>query len=179
MARRSTSFAAGMILAEEEKIRRIIGRAARKGAEATRHNIMFDSATGTSWHRRINNIRKQPIGARKETGKMLESVKFSRPVKDKTTGLWIASFGFPFAENTFGNIANTRSSKKYTNRLDSMRNPKFRPWGSDKNYIAMQEYGSEMPGSNIKVGMHATRKALVVSHKYIVEEMSKLYKKVK
>ena len=179
MAKRSKSFAAGFIDLQEEKVRRIIGRAARKGADATRHNIMFESATGTAWHRRINKMRKQPIGARRETGKMLESVRFSRPVKNTTTGLWEASFGFPYAENTFGNIANTRSSKKYTSRLDSMRNPKFRPWGSDKNYIAMQEYGSDMPGSNVKVGMHATGKAMVVVQKYIVDEMSKLYKKVK
>jgi hypothetical protein len=60
-----------------------------------------------------------------------------------------------------------------------MRNPKFRPWAADKNYIAMQEYGSEMPGSNVKVGMHATRRALVMAEKYALQELGKLYKKGK
>lgn len=180
MAKRSTIINADAWLdAQEEKIRRIIGRAARIGAEETRNNILGGSPTGSQWHVMINKMRGNQFGARKETGKMLESVKFSRPVWNTETKMWEASFGFPFSSTGFGGIRDTRSSAKYRKRADSMRNPKFRPWASDKNYIAMQEYGSEMPGSNVRVGMHATRRALVIAEKYAMQEFGKLYKKVK
>jgi hypothetical protein len=124
-------------------------------------------------------MRGNQFGARKETGKMLESVKFSRPVWNDKDGIWEASFGFPFSSSGFGGIRNTRSSAKYKAKADTMRNPSFRPWASDKNYIAMQEYGSEMPGSNVRVGMHATRRALATAEKYAMQELGKLYKKGK
>jgi len=43
----------------------------------------------------------------------------------------------------------------------------------------MQEYGAEMPGSNVRVGMHATRRALAVAEKYAMQEFAKLYRKTK
>ena len=180
MARRSTLIdAQAWIDAQDEKIRRIMGRAARLGAEETRKNILGGSPTGSQWHVMINKMRGNQFGARKETGKMFESVKFSRPAWNPETKMWEASFGFPFSPSGFGGIRDTRSSAKYQKRVESMRNPKFRPWAADKNYIAMQEYGSEMPGSNVKVGMHATRRALAMAEKYAMQEFGKLYKKVK
>lgn len=180
MARRSTIIdAEAWVGKQEEKVRLIVGRAARLGAEETRKNILGGSPTGSQWHVMINKMRGNQFGARKETGKMFESVKFSRPQWNTETKMWEASFGFPFSPTGFGGIRDTRSSAKYQKRVDSMRNPKFRPWASDKNYIAMQEYGSEMPGSNVKVGMHATRRALVMAEKYALQELGKLYKKGK
>ena len=164
---------------EVEKIRRIIGRAARTGAIETRKHILGGSPTGTQWHVQANRRRGNAYGARVETGKMLESVSFSRPKWDPATKSYKASFGFPYAEGTFGNIRNVRPSSKYAAKIDMMRSPSFKPWGSDKNYFAMQEYGSEMPGSNVKRGMHATRRAMVVVQKQIDSEMSRFYKKGK
>jgi len=178
--RRSTVFdSSDWIDKQSLKIRRIMNNAAKKGAAMVRDNIMFDSSTGSEWHKKINARRKQNIGARKETGKMLESVKFSRAVMDPKTKMWEASFGFPYSPKGFRGIRDTRSSPKYKAKADTMRNPKFRPWASDKSYIAMQEYGSEMPGSNVRVGMFATRKALVEVKAEVLREMGKLYKKAK
>lgn len=164
---------------EVEKVRRIIGRAARTGAIETRRHIWGGSPTGTRWHVEANKRRGNAYGARIETGKMYESVSFSRPVWDPKTKTYTASFGFPYAAETFGNIRNIRASSKYKAKIDQMRSPNFKPWASDKNYFAMQEYGSEMPGSNVRVGMHATKKAMVVVTNQIRTEMSKLYKKGK
>jgi hypothetical protein len=171
---------------EVEKIRRIIGRAARTGAIETRKHILGGSPTGTQWHVQANARRQRAgtypgrgYGARIETGKMIESVSFSRPKWDPATKAYKASFGFPYAEGTFGNIRNVRPSSKYAAKIDMMRSPNFQPWASDKNYFAMQEYGSEMPGSNVKRGMHATRRAMVIVRKQIDSEMSRFYKKGK
>jgi hypothetical protein len=164
---------------EVEKIRRIIGRAARTGAVETRKHILGGSPTGTQWHVQANKRRGNAYGARIETGKMLESISFSRPKWDSNTKSYKASFGFPYAPGTFGNIRNVRPSSKYAQKIDMMRSPSFKPWASDKNYFAMQEYGSEMPGSNVKRGMHATRRAMVIVRKQIDSEMSRLYKKGK
>lgn len=164
---------------EVEKIRRIIGRAARTGAVETRRHIWGGSPTGTKWHVEANRRRGNAFGARIETGKMYESISFSRPVWDPKQKAYVASFGFPYSPNTFGHIRNVRSSSKYADKIDKMRNPNFKPWASDKNYFAMQEYGAEMPGSNVKVGMHATERAMVVVVKQITDELSKLYKRGK
>lgn len=164
---------------EVEKIRRIIGRAARTGAIETRKKIMAGSPTGTSWHVWANRRRGNNYGARIETGKMLDSISYSRPKWNSQTKRYEASFGFPYAPGTFGNIRNIRPSSGYKAKIDQMRSPDFRPWASDKNYFAMQEYGSEMPGSNVRKGMHATRRAMTIVLKQIDSEMSKLYKKGK
>ncbi len=171
---------------EFEKIRRIIGRGARTGAIETRKHILGGSPTGSQWHVQANARRQKAgtypgrgYGARIETGKMIDSVSYSRPKWNPATKSYQASFGFPYAPGTFGNIRNVRPSSKYKQKIDMMRSPNFRPWASDKNYFAMQEYGSEMPGSNVKRGMHATRKAMVVVMKQIESEMLKLYKKGK
>lgn len=164
---------------EVEKIRRIMGRAARTGAVETRKHILGGSPTGTQWHVQANRRRGNKYGARVETGKMLESISFSRPKWDSATKSYKASFGFPYAPGTFGNIRNVRPSSKYAAKIDMMRSPNFQPWAADKNYFAMQEYGSEMPGSNVKRGMHATKRAMVIVRKQIDSEMSRLYKKGK
>jgi hypothetical protein len=164
---------------EFEKVRLIIGRGARTGAIETRKNILGGSPTGTQWHIQANRRRNNAYGARRETGKMLDSVAYSRAKWDPQTKSYRASFGFPYAPGTFGNIKNVRSSAKYAARIDTMRAPNFKPWASDKNYFAMQEYGSEMPGSNVKRGMHSTRRAMVLVKKQIEAEMSRLYKKGK
>lgn len=167
------------LAAEEEKIRRMIGRASRTGAIKMREKILGGSPTGSRWHVMINRMRGNQYGARVETGKMLESVHFSRPVWDPKTKTYTATFGFPYSSTGYGNIRNTRASAKYRSRLDSMRDPKFKPWGSDKNYIAMQEYGSQMPGSNVRVGMHSGEYGLMYAKKQLLEELSKHYKKGK
>ncbi|NBU93963.1 MAG: hypothetical protein EBS18_05425, partial [Actinobacteria bacterium] len=59
---------------EVEKVRRIIGRAARTGAIETRRHIWGGSPTGTRWHVEANKRRGNAYGARIETGKMYESV---------------------------------------------------------------------------------------------------------
>lgn len=180
MAKRSASFdSSDWLDAQTLKIRRIMNNAARKGAEETRKNIMSAPPTGSPWHVMINKRRGQPDHARKETGKMFESVRASRAVWNNETKLWEASFGFPYSPTGFMGIRDTRSSAKYKAKADTMRNPKFRPWASDKNYIAMQEYGAQMPGSNVRVGMNATGRAMEVVKKDILLEMGKLYKKVK
>jgi hypothetical protein len=164
---------------EFEKIRLIIGRGARTGAIETRKHILGGSPTGTQWHVQANKRRNNDYGARIETGKMLDSVAFTRAKWDPSTKSYKASFGFPYAPSTFGNIRNVRPSSKYSAKIDKMRSPNFQPWATDKNYFAMQEYGSEMPGSNVKRGMHATRRAMLVVTKQIEVEMSRLYKKGK
>lgn len=165
--------------AEEEKIRRMIGRASRIGAIKMREKILGGSPTGSKWHARINRIRKNKYGARVETGKMLDSVHFSRPVWDPKTKTYSATFGFPYSPSGFGGIRNSRASAKYTSRLEGMKDPKFKPWGTDKNYMAMQEYGSEMPGSNVRVGMHAGEYGMLYAKKQLLEELAKHYKKGK
>jgi hypothetical protein len=164
---------------EVEKIRRILGRAARTGAIETRKHILGGSPTGTQWHVQANRRRGNDWGARRETGKMLESVAYSRAKWDPKSKSYKATFGFPYAPGTFGNIRNIRPSSKYSAKIDAMRGENFQPWATDKNYFAMQEYGSEMPGSKVKKGMHATRRAMVVVRKQIKSEMSALYKKGK
>jgi hypothetical protein len=171
---------------EIEKIRRIIGRAARTGAIETRKHILGGSPTGSRWHIQANARRQEAgtypgrgYGARIETGKMIDSVSYSRPKWNPVTKSYTASFGFPYAANTFGNIRNVRPSSKYREKVDQMRSPSFKPWASDKNYFAMQEYGSEMPGSNVKVGMHSTRRAMVEVRRQLLMEMSKYYKRGK
>lgn len=165
--------------AEEEKIRRMIGRAARTGAIHMRKKILGGSPTGSKWHVKINRARGNQYGARVETGKMLESVHFSRPKWNTKTKAYEASFGFPYSPSGFGGIRNVRASAKYKSRLDAMRDPKFKPWGTDKNYIAMQEYGSQMPGSNVRVGMHAGEYGMLYAKKQLLEELNKYYKKGK
>lgn len=164
---------------EFEKIRRIIGRGARTGAIEMRKHILGGSPTGTGWHVQANRRRKNAYGARVETGKMLDSVAFTRAKWDPSTKAYKASFGFPYSPSNFGNIGNVRPSSKYSAKIDLMRAPNFKPWASDKNYFAMQEYGSEMPGSNVKRGMFAGRRAMVVVTKQVESEMSRLYKKGK
>jgi hypothetical protein len=165
--------------AEEEKIRRMIGRAARTGAIKMREKILSGSPTGSKWHARINRMRGNQYGARVETGKMLESVHFSRPVWDAKTKSYSATFGFPYSSSGFKGIRNSRASAKYASRLDGMKDPSFRPWGIDKNYMAMQEYGSEMPGSNVRVGMHSGEYGMLYAKKQLREELAKHYKKGK
>jgi len=173
--------------AEEEKIRRMVGRASRIGAIKMREKILTGSPTGSKWHARINRERKKTgayagqrgYGARIETGKMLESVRFSRPVWDPKTKTFSATFGFPYSPSGFGGIRNSRASAKYKSRLEGMKDPKFQPWGTDKNYMAMQEYGSQMPGSNVRVGMHAGEYGMLYAKKQLLEELSKYYKKGK
>jgi hypothetical protein len=178
MPRRSVDLEKGLEQ-EFEKIRLIIGRGARTGAIEMRKNILGGSPTGTQWHVQANRRRKNAYGARVETGKMLDSVAFTRAKWDPSAKAYKASFGFPYSPNNFGNIANVRPSSKYSAKIDSMRAPNFKPWASDKNYFAMQEYGSEMPGSSVKRGMHAGRRAMVIVVKQVELEMSKLYKKGK
>jgi hypothetical protein len=164
---------------EFEKVRRIIGRGARTGAIEMRKHILGGSPTGTQWHVQANRRRDNDYGARIETGKMLDSVAFTRAKWDPSSKAYKASFGFPYSASTFGNIRNVKASSKYSAKIDTMRAPNFKPWASDKNYFAMQEYGSEMPGSNVKRGMYSGRRAMVVVTKQIEAEMSRLYKKGK
>lgn len=168
------------LLREEEKIRRLLGRAARIGAIYTRKKILGGSPTGTQWHVIANRRRGNDYGARRETGKMLDSVSFSRPKWNPQTKRYIATFGFPYAPNTFGNIRNVRPSAKYRSRIDEMRAPNFKPWASDKDYFARQEYGSEMPGVDKPYrGMHATRYGMREAQKYLESELGRMYKKGK
>lgn len=167
------------LAAEEEKIRLMVGRAARKGAIEMRKKILAGSPTGSAWHIKINRARNNEYGARVETGKMLDSVHFSRAKWNSKTKTYEASFGFPYSPTGFGGIRNSRASAKYKSRVDAMRDPKFKPWGTDKNYIAMQEYGSKMPGSNVRRGMHAGQYGMHFAKKQLLEELAKHYKKGK
>ena len=79
-----------------KNIKRAIGRAAEAGASAVRNDaILRGSPTDSAWHYFANLIRGNDYGARKDTGRMLNSVGSSQGVRDGVFGTIAASYGLP------------------------------------------------------------------------------------
>ena len=77
-------------------IKKAIGRAAEAGASAVRNDaILRGSPTDSAWHYFANLIRGNDYGARKDTGRMLNSVGSSQGVRDGVFGTIAASYGLP------------------------------------------------------------------------------------
>jgi hypothetical protein len=150
---------------ESEFIRRAVGYAAYKGAEAMRDKVL-NSPTGTSWHEAINKERgNQSLSARYETGTMFESIARTRGKiianKDRRRrSSAVASFGWPLDSSGIIKDAPTSPTSK------GKKMPDGPGWRSDPKYFMMQEYGFNNEGDMVpgmfsqRAGVKAAKEAL-------------------
>lgn len=149
---------------ESEFIRRAVGYAAYKGADAMRDKIL-NSPTGTKWHNAINEQRGNPAGARYETGTMFESVartygKIIANQDRRKRSSAVASFGWP--TDSSGMIKDAPRSPM----TKGTRMPDGPGWHSDPRYFMMQEYGFNNEGDMVpgmlsqRAGVEAAKLAL-------------------
>lgn len=104
-----------------ENIKTAISRAAQQGAAAVRTDaILKGSPTDSAWHYFANIVRGNDYGARKDTGRMLNSVGSSQGVRDGVFGTIAASYGLPtsgpdyFMEQDQGYTFTTWSGRQQT-----------------------------------------------------------------
>jgi hypothetical protein len=149
---------------ESEFIRRAVGYAAYKGADAMRDKVL-NSPTGTKWHRAINEQRGNPTAARYETGTMFESIARTYgkiiPNQDRRKrSAAVASFGWPVDSSDTIKDAPMSPTTKGT------RMPDGPGWRSDPKYFMMQEYGFNNEGDMVpgmfsqRAGVEAAKLAL-------------------
>lgn len=140
---------------ESEFVRRAVGYAAYKGAQAMRDKIL-NSPTGTNWHAKYSELRGKP-GARYETGTMFESVGRTYgkiiPNRDRRRrSSAVASFGWPADSNGMPKDL-PRNPLTKGKRLPD--NP-YQQWHEDPRYHMMQEYGFDNEGEMVE-GMFSQR----------------------
>lgn len=140
---------------ESEFIRRAVGYAAYKGADAMREKIL-NSPTGTKWHAKYSADRGKP-GARYETGTMFESVartygKIIANQDRRKRSSAVASFGWPADANGMPKDL-PRNPLTKGKRLPD--NP-YQQWHEDPRYHMMQEYGFDNEGEEVE-GMFSQR----------------------
>lgn len=138
-----------------EDMRRAVGLAAYRGANAMRDKIL-NSPTGTDWHAHYSAMRGRP-GARYETGTMFNSVSKTRGKivenPDKRRRAYVtASFGWPVDSSGMIKDLPYNPLSKGT---DQPSNP-YDQWHSDPRYQMMQEYGFNNEGTWVK-GMFSQR----------------------
>jgi hypothetical protein len=148
---------------ESEFIRRAVGYAAYKGAEAMRDKVL-NSPTGTNWHKAISRERGKP-DARYETGTMFESIgrtygKIIANQDRRKQSSAIASFGWPLDNS--GIIKDAPMSPLTKGK----QMPDGPGWRSDPKYFMMQEYGFNNEGDMVpgmfsqRAGVEAAKLAL-------------------
>jgi hypothetical protein len=143
---------------ESEFIRRAVGYAAYKGAEAMRDKVL-NSPTGTRWHEAINKQRGNPtLTARYETGTMFESIArtYAKIVANqdrRKRSSAVASFGWPLDSSGIIKDAPMSPTTKGT------RMPDGPGWRSDPKYFMMQEYGFNNEGDMVP-GMFSQREGV-------------------
>jgi len=143
---------------ESEFVRRAVGYAAYRGAEAMRDKVL-NSPTGTSWHEAINKQRgNSSLTARYETGTMFESIgrTYAKIVVNqdrRKRSSAVASFGWPLNSAGIIKDAPTNPTSK------GKRMPDGPGWRSDPKYFMMQEYGFNNEGDMVP-GMFAMREGV-------------------
>ena len=156
---------------ESEFIRRAVGYAAYKGAEAMRDKIL-DSPTSTKWHAYYSSLRGKP-GARYETGTMFESVSrtYGKIVTNqdrRKRSTAVASFGWPADEN---GIPKDLPRNPLTKGKRMPDNP-YNQWHEDPRYHLMQEYGFDNEGEQVE-GMFSQRAGAIAAK----EALNKMFAK--
>jgi hypothetical protein len=146
---------------ESEFVRRAVGYAAYKGAQAMRDKVL-NSPTGTSWHEAINKQRgNQSLSARYETGTMFESIGrtygkiIANPDRRKRSNA-VASFGWPLDSSGIIKDAPINPTSK------GKRMPDGPGWRSDPKYFMMQEYGFNNEGDMVP-GMFSQRSGVAAA----------------
>lgn len=160
-----------------------VSRAGLAGAKSMRATIL-DSPTGTIWHRRTNIWRGQnkpaingkdgsvnnSWGSRLDSGNMYNSVsrKYGKvvPGKDKRYKQDIVG-GFGWPADSEGNIKNAPSSPMSRSRNPDPVKHSMKPWRSDPNYFAIQEYEGRNP-------MNSQEKAAIEAQKVLNAELDKI-----
>jgi hypothetical protein len=170
------------------ELRLAISRAGLAGAKSMRETIL-NSPTGTIWHERKNIWRaaNKPaingkdgsvnndsgIGARLDSGNMYNSVsrKYGKviPGKDKRYQQEIVG-GFGWPADSSGNIKDAPSSPMSRSRDPDPVSPSMKPWRSDPNYFAIQEYEGRNP-------MNSQEKASAAAQIVLDAELAKIKRK--
>ena len=143
---------------EVEKMRRAVGLAAYRGAQAMRDKIL-NSPTNSNWHRIVSEQRGHP-GGRYDTGTMYGAVTYNRgriefPKDLRRSGKAIAAFGWP--SNSSGDIKDAPTAPAGP--------PGFGSWGEwrqDPRYFVMQEYGFDNEGVDVP-GMYSQKAGAIAA----------------